>query len=494
MGKLLEVPIKDIQVPPRLRKPSDDSVKELAANILENGLLTPITLVERDGKLELVAGATRLAAMKFMNRTKIAAKIFTPADVKSGKLDEWMLLSELSENMKRRDFHYSELIAGVAGYHNLMIERYGDARYVNDPSAWSLNKTAKALGTTKSQISNWLRLYKIAQADPSLLEYSSFNEAWIALGRLREKTSDRLRAEEHVRRVQAEAEASSEADDTVDDIDEDYFDDIASRSDAGDADADALDDNVEVVRTSMSKSAIALSQKKLIDAYTISDVFEGLNNLSHTAYDVVEIDPPYGVDLDVNKTSQTVDEYTDVPTDEYIDFMTRLLESVDEVTSPHSWIIVWHATRWATALIDIFDALGWKHTPPAIWLKDRGQTNRPDLILPNYYESFFYARKGIPKLKKSRTNIFEYGTIPAPHKKHPTERPVSLMVDVLSCFASVGDNILVPFAGSGNTLLAAADIGANLDTLKGFDIVETYRNAYINKVASGSPGWYSAKK
>ena len=48
---------------------------------------------------------------------------------------------------------------------------------------------------------------------------------------------------------------------------------------------------------------------------------------------------------------------------------------------------------------------------------------------------------------------------PKRHGEHPTEKPLSLMTEILTDFTNFGDVVLDPFMGSGTTLVACAKLG-----------------------------------
>ena len=64
-----------------------------------------------------------------------------------------------------------------------------------------------------------------------------------------------------------------------------------------------------------------------------------------------------------------------------------------------------------------------------------------------------------------------------------------MLQDILSVFAWPGARVLVPFLGSGNTLLAAANL--NLNGF-GFDLSKTYKEGFTLRVNEGTPGLYSS--
>jgi DNA modification methylase len=85
-----------------------------------------------------------------------------------------------------------------------------------------------------------------------------------------------------------------------------------------------------------------------------------------------------------------------------------------------------------------------------------------------------------------------YKPVFSANKVHPTERPIELMQDILQTFGHMGANVLVPFLGSGNTLLAAANL--NMKAF-GFDLSPEYKSEYILKVGSNrAPGYKSYKE
>ena len=71
-------------------------IKELAASILETGLLNPIILVPRDGRYEIVAGDCRYQAFMSLGRDEI------PAFVKDLDVDDVSIL-RATENLQRKD-------------------------------------------------------------------------------------------------------------------------------------------------------------------------------------------------------------------------------------------------------------------------------------------------------------------------------------------------------------------------------------------------------
>jgi DNA modification methylase len=178
--------------------------------------------------------------------------------------------------------------------------------------------------------------------------------------------------------------------------------------------------------------------------------------------------------------------------EDYYQNMLRMLQECFRIAAPNSWIIVWYSIRWhhAETAKAITDAGFRLNALPCFWDHKYGKTQQPSLNLPSCYDSFFYAWKGLPSLHKpGRSNVFECKPVVASQKVHTIERPIQLMEDILITFISSGSSIVVPFAGSGNTLLAAGNLHI---TGVGFDNVQNHCNEYKRKVQEGIPSCYSS--
>jgi ParB family chromosome partitioning protein len=98
------ISINNIRVTERIRK-EIVHIPELAENIRQNGLITPIAVMSLDnGEYQLLAGLRRLKAMTLLGKTDIQANIFPACDA------ETALRIEYSENEQREKFTYSEMM------------------------------------------------------------------------------------------------------------------------------------------------------------------------------------------------------------------------------------------------------------------------------------------------------------------------------------------------------------------------------------------------
>ena len=107
MNHALNIPLGEIEVGARMRRPREDNIVELTASIREIGLLHPIT-VEQLGphKYRLVAGASRLEAVKRLAHYAVISSVVMQGD----GIDRAML-TEIDENLVRADLSPVETAA-----------------------------------------------------------------------------------------------------------------------------------------------------------------------------------------------------------------------------------------------------------------------------------------------------------------------------------------------------------------------------------------------
>ena len=75
------------------------------------------------------------------------------------------------------------------------------------------------------------------------------------------------------------------------------------------------------------------------------------------------------------------------------------------------------------------------------------------------HELILFGYRGEFTKKVSNPDVISSGRVPAMQKKHVYDKPVDLMVKMLTPFADDGVRMLDPFCGSGSALVAGRQIG-----------------------------------
>ena len=103
----MKIEIGKIKVADRIRKQST-KINELAADIRQNGLLNPITVMPVGGEHQLLAGLRRLQAAQLLGWTEIDVNVVPPKDAEAA------LRIEYSENEQREPFTLAEKVEYAA--------------------------------------------------------------------------------------------------------------------------------------------------------------------------------------------------------------------------------------------------------------------------------------------------------------------------------------------------------------------------------------------
>jgi len=440
--ELLNINVTDIIFTDRARENYKD-IDLLARDIKAKGLIQPIA-VEREGdKFRLLAGGRRFSAVVFAEMQTISCRVF-PAGLTALERKE----IELMENLSREDFDWKEQVQLTEEIHQLQIAKHGEA--VGSSEGHSATDTAKLMGVSAMQVSRDRKLVAgLADHAEELAGAKNKSEALRTLKKI------------------AKREENQAA--------------------------------VATMEQQLAKDAGEKLKRTLLNSYIIGDFFAGVKNVPDRAVNFIEIDPPYAIALDKikrgadTKTSPGIESYNEVDVSEYGDFLDKLFVECYRVAYPNAWLCCWYGIQWHTIVQTKLEDAGWKVVHiPGIWMKVRhqGQTRNPELRLGSVWEPFFYARKGEATIRESgRTNAFSYQSLHPDHKVHPTERPIEMITELIKTFTAPNGHVMVPFLGSGNSLLAASNAGC---TAFGFDLGTEYKDAFTKRVLDGTPGKYAS--
>ena len=445
-----KIAVSDIIVGHRYREELGD-IKSLAESINQNGLIHPIVVKRTvDNKYQLMAGGRRLEAVKSLGWERVTANIY-PVDL--DQLERNII--ELCENIDRKEMSFAEQVALTRQIHIAMQAKLGEKRREGDEfKGHSVRDTAKLLGKSPTSVSDDIQLAMAIEAVPELAEAKNKAEAMKMLRRLKREQD--------------------------------------------------LADAAELV-SKRKLSSLEERRQRLINSYIVGDFFEKVKEVQSGIVDLVEVDTPYGIDLERQKKVKLhklykeaqIGEYNEWAVEEFVEKSKRVAEESFRILKESGWLIWWFAPdAWFDTLVNIIREAGFTINVaiPAIWFKPdgTGQSNNPDKYLSNVYETFFYARKGDAKIiSQGRPNVFSFRRVNPSNKIHPTEKPIELLSDIFQTFVLPGSTIAVPFLGSGNSILAADNVGCSAF---GWDLSEKYKNRYIERVMSNPSSMFRSFK
>lgn len=426
---------EEITIGKRFRKDYGD-IDEMAQSILEKGLLQNIVV---DQNKELCAGGRRLQG--FIRAREIDPNNpnvkFIPATQRKVESELDLREIELFENIHRKDMNWSEKADLVSEIHSLMVEKEGDA--------WSLRKTSDMISSSVGSVTDQVNIAKAMKAFPDLRKQPTFDAA----RKVYKRALESAQLEAAVKKMNQRAEPGAEPQWKGKEFNFDYWYPILDKT------------------------------------YTIGDFFEEAAKIPDGSFHFAEVDPPYGIDLESVKSekSANIAHYNEVDTDKYVPFLERATKEVYRLLKNDSFCVWWFGQEWYPEVVAALKAAGF-HVDiiPAIWNKvEAGSgTNNPEIYLSRSYETFIVCRKGSPLIRqRGRRNGFDFKPEHPGRKIHPTERPVELIREIYRTFVFPGADILIPFLGSGASIVAAFLEGMN--NIVGFDLSKVYKEKFIVK-------------
>jgi len=371
-----------------------------------------------DPDMNVIAGGRRYTACKNLGLETIPVVIRKI----SGPIEAREL--ELFENIYRKDMTWQEKANLMAEIHTLMKAQ-------NGPS-WNAKATGKIMGSSTAAIYDAVELVEAIKILPEIAEFPTADAARKAYKRAIEHT-------------------------------------IVT---------EALADAKEGIKNS--------DFVKVADGqYIVGDFLKRIGVVADEVMDFAEVDPPYGIDLHTIRKGkgQHMGEYNEIKEADYEEFIRKTATQVYRVLKNNTFCVWWHGPTWKDKIEKILQECKFRtDVIPGIWYKPNGGvTSAPDLFLARSYEPFFICYKGAPILRwRGRSNVYPYAGLPESQRIHPTERPTELIQDLLRTFAYPGARVMVPFLGSGNTLLAAAREGMHGH---GYDLSKTYKENFLIRAA-----------
>lgn len=426
VGKVAMINLSSISVGSRVREEMGD-LTEIELSMKESGLISPLAVKETsEGNFFLLAGERRYSVLTKNNVEQVPVRIY-PSDITDLEIKN----IELAENFHRKGFEFWEEDNLIREIHELQQSIHGTKPDGPSQIGWGMNETGNLLNATKATVSTAIKRATARDTFPELFD-----------------------------KCKSQADASKV---------------LKKLNEAA---------TKEVLAKKLESKSSSISQ--ISKNFIIKDFFDGVKEIPDGMFHLVEIDPPYAIELSKAKkvdgeSTYIEGDYNEVDRTDYASFLSNLLQETYRVMAEHSWLIFWFAPEpWFEEVYQLIELVGFQTTRMCgIWTKRSGQSKRPEIHLANSYEMFFYAWKGRPALNKAgRINEFNFSPVAPQNKTHPTERPVELMAEIYNTFAFPGSRILIPFLGSGNGLIAAEESGMSAF---GFEKSKGYKDSFLVK-------------
>ena len=247
-----------------------------------------------------------------------------------------------------------------------------------------------------------------------------------------------------------------------------------------------------------------------LDQVYCEDCVAAMRRLPENSINLAIADPPYnlskggkwswdssaglpGFGGDWNKVMANWD---DMPLADYVSFTLAWLRELKRVVRPEGSLWV-HGTYHNAGVINFcMQLLGLEIINEVVWYKRNSFPNLSGRRLTASHETVLWAHTGADRkyrfnyeaakalecpedgLKAAGKQMRTVWDIPnnkrrteIAHGKHPTQKPLRLLLRMLAISAQPGDAVLVPFAGAGSECAAAREFGARFI---GFEVEDEY--------------------
>jgi ParB family chromosome partitioning protein len=440
---LANIEINKIKIKERARKELGD-LTDLKNSIQKSGLLNPI-LVTQDYKL--VAGERRLSAMKELNYETIEARI-TP-EIQQSEL----MIMELMENVARKDFTWIEEITLKSKLHHYWVDQ---AKAENKTHGY--RATGKKLNCSIGTLSTDLVLAEALKSFPNLKTCETKAKA----KNMYKKMGDQAEAIQSMQNLSESEQQRLQA--MISGDISSFTKDIKIKTNLPKAhhqdDSPDLTDIQERSTSEHQEETIVTKKKKKEVAYSIEDYDTFLSKIPSNSTGFIELDPPYAIDFNTNygKVSNIKSKAKDWTVEKLYNFYNLTLPILFDKLLDSSWILCWSGKEHWIEANKYAEKAGFKIQPPGIWAKLGGSTNSPKTNMTSNYEMFLLFRKGNATFNtKSFPSVINFESAPASQRIHQWEKPLVMYEYLMEVFGKANSIFLSPFAGSGNSLIAATE-------------------------------------
>lgn len=441
-----KIDIKSIKIGPRQRK-EYRNIEEMSKSLARYGLIQPVVV---DDEMNLIAGGRRLAGAINAGWTEIEY-------VTRGKLDDIQRKDlELEENLQRENLTWIEEVRAIRDLYELRQSQYEGSSRLGGES-YTMQSAATELDKSKGSIVEAVNLARALDEFPEISEEQTKSAAWKRYQREKElQTRAELARRERARREAAaeQHESSHEHDSTEGD----------GRENSPNRGVDANSRPQEDVRQQIRKAS--WKGKGTLYFADNRDVLRLLAE-KNIKFDCICTDPPFGLGMFKKGQTTSGSRLAENEGGMYDDDPHKVMEMLDQVFTlagkllkpdGHAYVF-FHMTRYEETFRMLRNQFGTCEETPLIWAKNTPAIGDPNVMWVYSYEPCFWINRGRKMVKPQAFNVLRYDTIPPSQKVHPTQKPPALLRHILSASCVPGETVLDPFAGSGSTLIAAAQLG-----------------------------------
>ena len=197
------------------------------------------------------------------------------------------------------------------------------------------------------------------------------------------------------------------------------------------------------------------------------DCLELMKSIPDKSVDMVLTDPPYMVNHTTGgaSTSKLANKWRGniLAGNSIMDFRKDVrfadwMKDIYRIVKDGAHVYVFCNDKNMNELLCASFDVGFRLANILVWVKNNACPNR-------YYMKncefivFLYKGKAIPINVMGSKTANQYANIPGKQKKHPTQKPIPLLQDIIQNSSKHGETVFDPFMGSGSTGVACVNTG-----------------------------------
>lgn len=211
------------------------------------------------------------------------------------------------------------------------------------------------------------------------------------------------------------------------------------------------------------RQLVAYQQRLIADQFEVEGWHHGnwrdhLDLLEDGSVSLVLTDPPYGVAYQSNYRNEKHEAIAfDATPTEGADELKAALAGLYDKLADDAHVLVFTAGAVERLTAEACEAVGLTVKSRLVWDKQRTSMGDLEGSFAPRHERIIHATKGKPKLHTRAADVLTHPR--ADSTRHPTEKPVPLLAELIEATTTSGTIIADPFGGVGSTAVAAKETG-----------------------------------
>lgn len=202
-----------------------------------------------------------------------------------------------------------------------------------------------------------------------------------------------------------------------------------------------------------------------------------MKQIPNNSVDCIITDPPYNLGLFMHKRNTNLAKmrqnqfafagWDNLEYNEWKNSMSKFLFQCIRVLKERGTLIIFMSVIKVSVIIELAEEVGFYYKTTGIWHKTNPMPRNMKIQFVNSTECWLYfiknATSGTFNNKgKVKHDFLESSVCPMSEKKygkHPTQKPLSIIRELIETVTNPNDMVLDPFMGSGTTCVAAVELG-----------------------------------